>query len=216
MCPGIQSNRNRSFCSKSETVVIVVTLPISKSEFEDRQAAYILSIAETADVDPENVMVLGVNEIASRAASKAAVRLLLASFVQVKTSVIVASGQAGRQWLQNLVLLSSNLNSNGLPSGTLTEILPDVPAGLISPGNFTTGASPFNVTPTIRGSSTAQSSFPLGAVVGGILGSLGFLSMLMLLARERFKALHLKRGSMQQVYSRSVPIQRQIDKLLQN
>ena len=114
-CAGYQRSSSLSVCTSYETVVIVVTLPMSQTAFLAIEERYIQSISTTAGVDPADVKILSINEISSR--KFRVVRLLLATAVRVQTSVILASSQMTN--IENQSLLNSNLNQNGLPSGTL-------------------------------------------------------------------------------------------------
>ena len=88
---------------------------MSQTAFLAIEERYIQSISTTAGVDPADVKILSINEISSR--KFRVVRLLLATAVRVQTSVILASSQMTN--IENQSLLNSNLNQNGLPSGTL-------------------------------------------------------------------------------------------------
>ena len=66
---------------------------MSKSAFIDLEERYIETVAATAGVIKENVKVLSVEEISTRASKRIALRMLLGTSVSVQTSVLLASGK---------------------------------------------------------------------------------------------------------------------------
>ncbi len=98
-------------------IVIMVNLPMTKTDFLANQDIYIVSVAKTAGTNPENVKILSVEEVSARSLKIISARLLLATFVRVKTSVLISASQQNN--IKDQSLLNSNLNKNGLPSGIL-------------------------------------------------------------------------------------------------
>ena len=150
-------------CSIAETVVILVTLPMSKSSFLEAEDRYIASVAMTAGVTIDNVQIISVNEISAR-------RLLLATYVNVQTSVQIASGQQSA--IQDQSLLNINLNLNGLPSGTVTLLSANLPvSGAITPAPSKAGEA---TEPDSSGVSAP--TIQIGAIVGSIVGFAAFFA----------------------------------------
>ena len=149
-------------CSQSVTVVIFVVLPMSKSEFSAIEEKYIESVATTAGVVKDNVKVLSVSEISTRAFQKMALRMLLATSVNVQTSVLLANGQQTN--IEDQTVLDANLVKNGLPM-TL---------------QFTTTQ---NSAPSASGSATT-SNIEIGAITGGAIGVLVFAVCVVLVVRR--------------------------------
>ena len=83
ICAGYQRNSSLSICTSYETVVIVVTLPMSQAAFLASEERYIRSISTTAGVSPADVKILSINEISSR--TFGVLRLLLATAFRVQT-----------------------------------------------------------------------------------------------------------------------------------
>jgi hypothetical protein len=154
----IQENSISDSCSQSETIVIVVMLPMSKTIFVAKEGLYISSIATTAGVSSENVKILSIDEVSTRSSRIVTGRLLLEVSVNVKTSVILAVGQ--QTYIKDQTVLNSNLNKNGLPSGTLVVQNPSV----------------VNVTTPVSVSGDLFSNFPVGAIIGGVVGIFVFLA----------------------------------------
>ena len=146
-------------------------MPLSKAEFLTFEDQYIQSVAATAGVVRENVKILSINEASTRAYRKVAIRLILATSVQVQTSVLVPKGQASSI---NQLVLNANLIKNGLPSCTLlaqnTTNLANVSAG----------------TPTSPVSGTAvASSAPIAAIVGVVVGCAALIALAVICLRKR-------------------------------
>jgi hypothetical protein len=152
MDAAIQENSISASCPQSETLVIVVMLPMSKSSFIEKEDMYINSVATTAGVTRENVKILSIDEVSVRSARIVTGRLLLEVSVHVQTSVIIAVGQ--QTYIKDQTVLNSNLNKNGLPSGTLVVQNPTV----------------VNVTAPVSGPGDSSSNVPVGAIVGGVVG----------------------------------------------
>jgi hypothetical protein len=163
---GSQDNSSLVSCSQPETVesiVIIVTLPMTKTVFISNQDKYITSVARTAGVSPENVKVLSIDEVSTRSSRIVSARLLMATSVHVQTSVLISMGQLSRSNIKDQGLLNSNLNENGLPSGTLvvqstSKSVLDITTPSPLPGGSAASGS------------AASSNVPLGAVIGGTVG----------------------------------------------
>jgi hypothetical protein len=113
---GIQEDGSTS-CSQTESVIIVVTLPMSKADFIASEDKYIESVATTANVTRKYVKVLSIDEISTRSSRNISGRLLLVTAVRVLTSVLIAIGQHTN--ITDESVLNRNLIQNGLPHGTL-------------------------------------------------------------------------------------------------
>ena len=151
------------------TIFILVVLPMSKNAFIAAEEGYIESVAATASVIKENVKVLSVDEISTRASKAITLRMLLGTSVSVNTSVILASGQQTN--IQDQSVLNENLVKNGLPFGTLTVQFTTTSAGLVTASSPSTAIS--TPAPYAGGSgSQATSNVPLVASVGGAAGGL--------------------------------------------
>jgi hypothetical protein len=163
---GSQGNTVPSSCSQSETIIIMVTLPMTKTAFLANENLYIASVATTAGVNRENVKILRIDEISSRSLRNNTERVLLATTLQVQTSVIVPIGQQTN--IKDQMMLNSNLNKNGLPSGTLV-----VQHSNPSVGSVTTPApGPGGSGGEATSGSAATFNAPIGAIVGGAVGFL--------------------------------------------
>ena len=160
-------------CSQSVTMVIFVVLPMSKSEFSAIEEKYIESVATTAGVVKDNVKVLSVSEISTRAFQKMALRMLLATSVNVQTSVLLANGQQTN--IEDQTVLDANLVKNGLPM-TL---------------QFTTTQNP---APSASGSATTSNN-QIEAITGGAIGVLVFAVCMVLVVRKRNQVLQLQSSS---------------------
>jgi hypothetical protein len=117
---GSRGNNTAVSCSNSETIetiVIMVTLPMTKSAFIANQDKYIISVARTAGINPENVKILSIEEVSTRSPRIISARLLLATSVNVQTSVLISTVQ--QIYIKDQSLLNRNLVENGLPSGKL-------------------------------------------------------------------------------------------------
>jgi len=161
---GYQRNSSMASCSKSVALLIMVVLPMSKNSFMAAEEGYIESVAATAGVVKENVKILSVEEISTRAFKTIALRMLLGTSVSVMTSVLLASGQ--QTSIENQSVLNANLVQNGLPSGTLTVQYTTPPAGLVTAAVTTPSPAPLG---NEAGSQTS-SNIPVGAIVGGAVG----------------------------------------------
>ena len=178
------------FCLLAQTVVVTVTLPMTKVAFLADQDKYIASVAATANVSPDNVQILSVDEVSARRIAR---RLLLATSVRVQTSVLLASGQAAA--VQDQSLLNANLKKNRPPNGefavqnsaaisALLQTTSSPAAGLTpSPAIIVSiGAAATTPAPSDSRSGTAAST-PIGVIVGAAVGivvvlvgcSLGYL-----------------------------------------
>ncbi len=176
---GNQGNSIPASCSQSEIIVIVVTLPMTKSVFIANEDMYIASVAVTAGVLRENVKILSIDEVSTRSSRIITGRLLLAASVRVQTSVQIAAGQQTN--IKDQTVLNSNLNKNGLPSGTLVVQYNYVSGvSITTPAPGTGGSDP-------GASNAASSNVPLGAVVGGAVGFSVLLAGSILALRWRKK-----------------------------
>jgi hypothetical protein len=162
---GSQGDSVSASCSQFETIIIMVTLPMTKAAFLTKENLYIASVATTAGVNRENVKVLSIDEISSRSLRSYTGRLLLAAYVQVQTSVLVPIGQ--QPYIKDQLVLNSNLNNNGLPSGTVVvqHLYPSV-------GSGTTPAPGPGDSVGEETGSAATSNAPIGTIVGGAVGFL--------------------------------------------
>jgi hypothetical protein len=122
---------------------------MSKTEWISASDRYIYSVAQTAEVNEDNVRILRVEETSSRAfEKKAADRLLLASSVNVITSILIGCKQP--KCALDQTLLNDNLRRNGLPH-----------SNMILPYQFEYDAGV---------SVSASSSSPIGPIIGGVVG----------------------------------------------
>jgi hypothetical protein len=120
---------------------------MSKTEWISASDRYIYSVAQTAEVNEDNVRILRVEETASRAfEKKGADRLLLASSVNVITSILLGCKQP--KCALDQPLLNDNLRRNGLPH-----------SNMILPYQFEYDAGV-----------SASSSSPIGPIIGGVVG----------------------------------------------
>ncbi len=173
---GSQVNSSSVLCQQSatiETIIIMVTLPMTKTVFVANQDKYVASVARTAGVNPESVKILSIDEVSTRSSKIITSRLLLATSVRVQTSVIISVGQQSN--LRDQSLLNSHLNENGLPSGTLlvqksSNSILDVATPAPLPG---------------ESGSASSSNVPLGSIVGGAVGFLLFVAVAFLALRYR-------------------------------
>jgi hypothetical protein len=118
-------------------MIVTISLPMTKTAFTAIQEKYIECVAKTADVIPEHVKILSVNEVSTRSSRITTGRLLLATSVHVQTSVLVPMGQQAR--LGDQTALNSNLIKNGLPSGTLVANATTTPGpALVSAASVST------------------------------------------------------------------------------
>ena len=164
ICAGYQRNSSLSICTSYETVVIVVTLPMSQAAFLASEERYIRSISTTAGVSPADVKILSINEISSR--TFRVLRLLLATAVRVQTSVLLASSQMMN--MENQSLLNSNLNQHGLPSGTL--VVQNTGPSALNISSSSTDATVISPVSEISSASNIPTTMIVGAVVGAAVG----------------------------------------------
>jgi hypothetical protein len=134
---------------------------MTKTAFLAVEAQYIASVAATAGVDSTDVLVLNIVEISTISLRMMARRSLLSTSVSVETAVQVPYGQ--QAYLQDQSLLNSNLNKNGLPSGTLV-----LNSSTPSPATPAPASSP----------AAASSAVPIGAIIGGVAGLVGLGGLL--------------------------------------
>ena len=169
--PGTQGNSVLSSCSSpSETIVFMVSLPMTKAAFDAIEDKYIASVATAAGVIRENVKILSIDEVSTRSSRIFTGRLLLATSVRVQTSVLIPVGQQTN--IKDQAVLNSNLIKNGLPSGALV-----VQYSYTSAVNTTTptpGGSGGSGAVSVPGAAT--DSAPIASIVGGMLG--GFSALL--------------------------------------
>ncbi len=188
---GIQGTSSPASCvrtqSESESVeteiiVIVVTLPMTKVVFIANQDKYIESVAITANVIRENVLILSIDEVSTRSSRIITARLLLATTVSVQTSVLIAMGQQSN--IMDQSMLNSNLNGKGLPSGTLV-VLHNKSKSVVD----VTTPAPWPGAEAASGS-VSSSSVSIGAIVGGVVGLSVFIgiSFLAIRFRKNYKA----------------------------
>ena len=165
---GYQENSSLVSCSPSETILIVVILPMSQNAFMANEEKYVESVASTAGVVKENVKVLSVEEISTRASTKIALRVLLGASVRVQTSVLLELGQ--QTHLEDVSLLNANLVKNGLPNGTLAVQFTTQSAGasgVTASSSTTVGGE---TTPAPSASKSATTS--IGTIAGASVGCL--------------------------------------------
>ena len=177
---GYQENSSLTSCSKSVDIVILVVLPMSKNAFMAAEQGYIESVAATAGVIKENVKILDIEEISTRASKAFALRMLLGTSVSVTTSVLLASGQ--QTYIQDQSVLNSNLLKNGLPSGTLAVQSNNTQSADSVSSLSATIPSPYS---SGSDSSATTSNNPIGAIVGGAVGGLALIAVVILVGRKR-------------------------------
>eukprot|EP00291_Cryptomonas_curvata_P014552 CAMPEP_0172154500 /NCGR_PEP_ID=MMETSP1050-20130122/2073_1 /TAXON_ID=233186 /ORGANISM="Cryptomonas curvata, Strain CCAP979/52" /LENGTH=288 /DNA_ID=CAMNT_0012823231 /DNA_START=411 /DNA_END=1277 /DNA_ORIENTATION=- len=150
---------------------------MTKTAFIAKEDMYIASVASTAGVNRENVKVLGIEEVSARSSRIITGRLLLATSVHVQTSVLIPVGQQTN--IKDQSLLNTNLNKNGLPSGTLVVQYTYTSAtNLTTPAPGSGGSEPEAVP-------AAASNVPIGAIVGGAVGFSTFIFITLLALRYR-------------------------------
>ena len=142
-----------SSSSQIATVIILITLPLSITDFRSDESKFIASVASAASVETSSVDILNVTDVSTRRMYVVTRRMLMGSSVQVKTSI--SSTTENNIAIQQEVL-NANLHTNGLPSGTLT-ILSNISASTLSP---ISSPAPSSKTSTIIGI-----VFALGAVL---------------------------------------------------
>ncbi len=183
---GTQGNSILASCSSpSETIVIMISLPMTKAAFNAIQDKYIASVATAAGVSRENVKILSIDEVSTRSSRFITGRLLLATSVHVQTSISIPVGQ--QTSIKDQAVLNSNLNKNGLPSGTLVVL------------NIYTSAANTTTTPTPGGSggsgteapsvsgAATSSNLPIAAIVGGGVGGFSALALLAICLAFRYR-----------------------------
>jgi hypothetical protein len=152
---------------------------MTKAVFMAYQDKYIASVAKTADVIQENVKILSIDEFSTESLRIITARSLLAISVSVQTSVLIVIGHQSN--IKDQSMLNSNLNENGLPSGTLT-----VHSSHTSVGNVTTpGPWPGGTEAATAPGSAASSNISIGYIVGGIVGFSVLVGLIFLALRSR-------------------------------
>jgi hypothetical protein len=157
---------------------------MTKAAFIAIEDRYIASVAATANVLPQNVMILSIDEI-STTPSRMITRMLLRGIsIHVQTMILIAVGQQTN--IEDQSVLNTNLNKNGLPSGTLgmqqmnSAVTVTVAAALVTITTPAPGGSGLLGAATASGSA-ASSNIPIGAIVGGV-GGAAVLSVVTFLA----------------------------------
>jgi hypothetical protein len=188
---GVQENKVKTSCLMV-TILIVVTLPMTKNDFIAKQEKYILSVATTAGVIPEYVNVLSVNETSKSStilpgfvkvkmfneASALTSRMLLATVqatsVDVTTSIQFSDNLEQHASIENQSALNENLIQNGLPSCTsVVFVLTPGPGDNEAP-NQTQGHAPKSFMNEIQVEIPGYATIVIG-VIGLLLLSLAFL-----------------------------------------
>jgi hypothetical protein len=190
---GIQGNSSQGpvscFKLHFETVVIIVTLPMSKTAFAAIEDKYIFSVATTARVDRENVKILNINEISTRFSRFVTGRLLLSAAVQVQTSILIEIGQQTN--IKDQTVLNINLNKNGLPSSTLqifdsSQVVSTTPAPVVGGSGSGSNAATLPSQTAEAASASSKAEVPIGPIVGGTVG-FAFLLTCLYLVRRHYK-----------------------------
>jgi hypothetical protein len=147
-------------------VQITLLVPMSQSDFtKDKQAAFKASLAQTAGVASEAVVINKIESISSR-------RHLLAEAIRVETS-IMSAGEAAAQELAGRLTpdtINRDLFKAGLPTATvLKAATPALKSSITSPG---LSASNSGTVAVAAGTSEASRSsfFSTPVLVGRILG----------------------------------------------
>lgn len=145
------------------------------------QDKYIASVAKTADVIQENVKILSIDELSTESLRIITARSLLAISVSVQTSVLIVIGQQSN--IKDQSMLNSNLNENGLPSGTLTVHSSHTSVvNVTAPGPWPGGTE----AATAPGSAaSSESNISIGYIVGGIVGFSVLVGLIFLALRSR-------------------------------
>jgi hypothetical protein len=174
---------------------------MTKAAFIAIEDRYIASVAATANVLPQNVMILSIDEI-SATSSRMITRVLLRGIsVHVQTMVLIAVGQQTN--IEDQSVLNTNLNKNGLPSGTLDVQQMNSPvtvavaaAAVVTITTPAPGGSGLFGAATASGSA-ASSNIPIGAIVGGVGGGavLFVLTFLALRYKKKNEACPLQLAS---------------------
>lgn len=152
---------------------------MSQAEFVANADVYIRSVATTAGVLSKNVQIISINEIATRSSSNVAVRLLLATSVNVQTSILLAAGQQTR--IYDLSALNGNLKENGLPTGTL--VLVSQNSATAEPATLAGTPAPVSAGAATSGS-TSSTGVNIPVLAGTIVGAVVGLIVLLLCARS--------------------------------
>jgi hypothetical protein len=164
---GIQENL---FCKSSETIIIMVTLPMTKNAFLDKKEKYILSVATTAGVSYENVKIIRIDEVSTRSFRAVTGKLRFATHVNVHTSVLTAVGN--HIYFNEKSVLNIYLNINGLPSAALI-----VQKSSISSVDVTTP-------PPAPLASDNTSNLPMPLIAGSAGGFFVLLAVIVCLVRQ--------------------------------
>ena len=173
----------------SETVVFVVSLPMTKTAFVAIEDLFIASVATTAGVVRENVQILSIDEFSSRSSRIITGRLLLSASVHVQTSVLIPAGQ--QTSIKDQTVLNSYLNKNGLPSGTLVvQYNSSVFASKTTPTPAGSGGSGTE-SASVSGATTT-SNVPTTTMIGGAIGGISALLAITFLA-FRYRRNHTAR-----------------------
>ena len=147
---------NGTVCTRllgTATLVMLVTLPMTLTEFEADENKYIFCVAAAANVATSSVEVLNVTAVSSRRIYGATQRFLMSASVQVETSI---SSTTENEIMINSGILNAYLIQNGMPLGSLT-ILSNVSASTSATAQET--------------SSSNSISLIIGVTVGIAVGS---------------------------------------------
>ena len=159
---------------------------MSQAEFIAIEKIYIDCVAATAGVDPENVEILGIDEVSTRKFT--AVRLLLATAVRVQTSVLLPV--ARQNDIEDQSALNRNLNKNGLPSGTLVvQSTNSSGFGTSAPALVASFASPMP-----ESGNALVSNVYLTIIVGSVVGFVAVLIFGVVVHRLILKKVHQLRN----------------------
>ena len=185
-------------------VVIIVTLPISKTNFLAVEKRYIESVAATAEVVPANVEILSIEEIYTNAARRISMRQLLAIFVRVNTSILLAIGQETN--LDDESALNFNLELNGLPPGiVLVQQAAQMP-GVLEPEPNISDSS-HELRPDGSSSEPAPVSMVfIGIIVGCSVALCGLLGGCILVYRKSLKGLLQSTTTISEIRSEDSPV----------
>ena len=185
-------------------VVIIVTLPISKTNFLAVEKRYIESVAATAEVVPANVEILSIEEIYTNAARRISMRQLLAIFVRVNTSILLAIGQETN--LDDESALNFNLELNGLPPGiVLVQQAAQMP-GVLEPEPNISDSS-HELRPDGSSSEPAPVSMVfIGIIVGCSVALCGLLGGCILVYRKSLKGLLQSTTTISEIRSEHSPV----------
>ena len=183
-------------------VVIIVTLPISKTNFLAVEKRYIESVAATAEVVPANVEILSIEEIYTNAARRISMRQLLAIFVRVNTSILLAIGQETN--VDDESALNFNLELNGLPPGiVLVQQAAQMPGVLEPEPNISDSSHELRP----DGSEPVQVSMVfIGIIVGCSVALCGLLGGCILVCRKSLKGLLQSTTTISEIRSEHSPV----------